>query len=148
SALGDATMSEVFDYAFRSLVEGGAGLDFVMLSDYVTSSGWGEIGRYQGRFPGKLIARSSEVITYRGHMNNHTSVRYVDHRTGPVYERDASGPLRQLRGLRAPATIFKEVRKAGGFTQINHPTIFPSSTPSFRLLCRGCPCDYAAAQRG
>lgn len=148
SALGDATMSEVFDYAFRTLLDGGAGLDFVMLSDYVTSSAWGEIGRYQQRFPGKVIARSSEVITYRGHMNNHTSVRYVDHRTGPVYERDATGSLHQLRGPRPPAKIFQEVRKADGFTQINHPTIFPSSTPAFRLLCRGCPWDYDAAETG
>src|SRR3712207_7190053 len=52
----------------------------------VTASGWGEIGRHQGRYPGKLVVRSSEVITYRGHTNNHASARYVDHRTGPVYE--------------------------------------------------------------
>ena len=28
-------MSETFDYAFRPLAEGGAGLDFITLSDYV-----------------------------------------------------------------------------------------------------------------
>lgn len=146
SALGDATMSEVFDYAFRPLAAGGAGLDFLMLSDYVTSSGWGEIGRYQSRFPGKLVARSSEIITYRGHTNNHVSVRYVDHRTGPVYERSPDGTLALLRAGRTPAQIFRDVQRAGGFTQINHPTIFPSSNPAFRLFCRGCPWDYDATE--
>jgi len=80
SALGDATMTETFDFAFRPLDEGGTGLDFITLSDYVTTSGWGEIGRYQALHPGKLVIRSSEVITYRGHSNNHASLRYVDHR--------------------------------------------------------------------
>ena len=49
SALGDATMTETFDFAFKPLSEGGAGLDFVTLSDYVVPSAWGEIGRYQPR---------------------------------------------------------------------------------------------------
>ena len=46
SALGDATMREVFDYAF-----GPAGLDFVTLSDYVLGSAWNEIGRYPPSYP-------------------------------------------------------------------------------------------------
>ena len=33
----------------------GPGLDFITLSDYVTDTGWGEIGRYQPDYPGKLI---------------------------------------------------------------------------------------------
>jgi hypothetical protein len=37
------------------------------------------------------------------------------------------------------------VRGAGGFTQISHPTIFPSEVPVFASLCRGCPWDYDAA---
>jgi hypothetical protein len=148
SALGDATMSEVFDYAFRRLADGGAGLDFLMLSDYVSRSAWGEIGRYQQRFPGKLVARSTEIITYQGHANNHVSVQYVDHRTGPVYERAPDGALTLLRAASTPAEIFREVHRAGGFTQINHPTIFPSSVPGFRLFCRGCPWDYDAAETG
>ena len=41
-------MRETFDYAFRPAApQGGAGLDFITLSDYVTDTGWGEIGRYQ-----------------------------------------------------------------------------------------------------
>jgi len=146
SSLGDATMTEVFDYAFRSLADGGAGLDFITLTDYVTPSAWGEIGRYQGQHPGKLVLRSSEVITYRGHTNNQASLTYVDHRTGPVYERAPDGSLTLLRAARPASAILADVRAHGGFTQINHPTIFPSSNPIFRLLCRGCPWDYSSAE--
>lgn len=146
SALGDATMREVFDYAFRPLADGGAGLDFITLSDYVVPTAWDEIGRYQRDYPGKLIARSAEIITYRGHTNNHTSARYVDHRTGPLYERAADGTLTPLRAARPASAIFADVHAARGFTQINHPTIFPSSNPAFRFLCRGCSWDYTATE--
>jgi len=146
SALGDATMTEVFDYAFRPLADGGAGLDFLTLSDYVTPAGWGEIGRYQAAHTGNLIIRSSEIITYRGHTNNHASLTYVDHRTGPVLLREADGTLVPLRDARPASDIFRQVQRHGGFTQINHPTIFPSSNPSFRRLCRGCPWDFTAEE--
>ncbi len=138
SSLGDATMTEVFEYGF-----GTAKLDFITLSDYVTNSGWGEIGRYQGKWPGRLVTRSSEVITYRGHTNNQTSGRYVDHRTGPVYELKPDGSLGQIRGARPASAIFDDVLDGGGFTQVNHPTIFPSEVPGFALQCRGCPWDYS-----
>jgi hypothetical protein len=148
SALGDATMSETFDFAFAPLDAGGAGLDFIALSDYVTPTGWGEIGRYQPLYPGKLIIRSSEVITYRGHTNNHASLRYVDHRTGPVYELREDGKLKRLRKDRDPRQIFKEVHQAGGWTQLNHVTTCPSTDANgnpdlyCRRTCRGCPWDY------
>jgi hypothetical protein len=135
---GDAPMTEVFDYAF-----GAAGLDFVTLSDYVAGSAWGEIGRHQGRYPGKLIVPLAEVITYRGHANNHASGRFADYRTGPVLERADDGSLRQVRGPTPPSDIFDTVHSGGGWTQINHPTIFPSETPGFANLCRGCPWDYS-----
>lgn len=146
SALGDATMREVFDYAFKPASDGGAGLDFITLSDYVTDSAWGEIGRYQEDYPGKLIDRSSEVITYRGHIGNHASERYVDHRTGPVLERQPDGALTSLRGPRPASMVFEKIRAAGGFTQINHPTIFPNAVPTFGSLCRGCSWDYSVAE--
>jgi hypothetical protein len=144
SSLGDATMTETFDYAFRDSAQGGAGLDFVTLSDYVTDTAWGEIGRYQGAHPGNLIVRSSEIITYLGHANNHHSLRYVDHRTGPVYERDTSGALTLRRAARPAGALWDGIRAGGGFTQINHPRIFPSEVPGFDFLCRGCPWDYSA----
>ena len=146
SALGDATMTAAFDFAFRPLDAGGAGLDFITLDDYVTGSSWGEIGRYQPAYPGKLIGRGDEVITYRGHTNNQVSARYVDYRTGPIYERGSDGSLVQVRGPRPPREIFEDVHDAGGFTQINHPTIFPSSLPFFAQLCRGCPWDYSESE--
>jgi hypothetical protein len=145
SALGDATMTDTFDYAFRPLEEGGGGLDFITLDDYVAGSAWGEIGRYQAHYPGKLIARGDEVITYHGHTNNQVSAKYVDYRTGPIYERDLDGSLRLVRGPRSPRELFDDVHAAGGFTQINHPTIFPSSIAFFAQLCRGCPWDYSDA---
>jgi hypothetical protein len=139
SALGDATMRETFGYAF-----GKAKLDFITLTDYVTDSAWGEIGRYKtGRH---LVARSSEVITYRGHTNNQLSGRYVDYRTGPVYDLAADGGVTLRRPAQPASRILRDVRKAGGFTQINHPTIFPSANPLFALLCRGCPWDYSAGE--
>ena len=148
SAYGDATITEAFDYAYRPLAEGGAGLDFVTLSDYVSGSSWGEIGRYQPRYPGKLAIRSAEVITYRGHLNNHNTGQVVDYREGQVLERRGAEPPRVVRGKRTPAQTFGEIKRAGGFTQINHPTIFPSSVPGFDLFCRGCPWDYTPAETG
>jgi hypothetical protein len=141
SALGDATDREVLKYAF-----GPAKLDFITLSDYVVPTGWGEIGRHQKRYPKHLIERSAEVITYRGHLMNHGSAHYVDHRTGPVYERQADGSLRFLRSARPPRAVFAAIHAAGGWTQINHPTIFPSSVPALRRFCRGCPWDYSAEE--
>ena len=139
SSLGDATMREAFRYAFAE-----AKLDFVTLSDYVSDSAWGEIGRYAtGRH---LVGRSSEVITYRGHANNQLSHRFVDYRTGPVYTLRPDGGVQLRRLARAPSRTLRAIRRAGGFTQINHPTIFPSSNPLFALLCRGCPWDYSARE--
>jgi hypothetical protein len=148
SALGDATMTETFDYAFRSLEDGGAGLDFITLSDYVTPTGWGEVGRYQALHPGKLVIRSSEIITYHGHSQNHASLRYVDHRAGPLYELlRPSGELKRERKKRDPKQFFKEVRAAGGWTQLNHVRTCPLSfSPSCASICRGCSWDYTPKQ--
>jgi hypothetical protein len=147
SALGDATMTEAFDYAFAPPPQG-AGLDFVTLTDYVSGSSWGEVGRYQGRYPGKLIVRSAEVITYRGHTNSQANTRNVDYRTGPLYERRADGSLATVREPLGPLEIFRATHAGGGFTQVNHPTIFPSEVPAFAGFCRGCPWDYSDAETG
>lgn len=148
SAYGDATITEALDYAYRPLDQGGAGLDFVTLSDYVSGSSWGEIGRYQPRYPGKLAIRSAEVITYRGHLNNHNTAKVVDYREGQVFEQRGNEAPRAVRGRRTPSQTFGEIKSAGGFTQINHPTIFPSTVPGFDLFCRGCPWDYTPAETG
>lgn len=141
----DAEMAQVFDYAFRPRPDG-AGLDFITLSDYVSPRTWAEIGRFQGpgNFigPDKLVVRSSEVITYRGHINNHASLNLVDHRTGAVHVlRD--GELTTIRPPRPASAILGDIHASGtGWTQVNHPTIFPSQVPGFDNLCRGCSWSY------
>jgi hypothetical protein len=144
----DATMRETFDYAFKK-----AGLDFLTLSDYVTSRHWDEIGRLQQDYPGKLVIRSAEVITYRGHINNHASVRYVDYRTGAIYLRQTDGTLKKVRGARPASAIFDAIHSVPGlggvprgWTQVNHPTIFPSQVPAFGNFCRGCSWSYSDAE--
>lgn len=157
SARQDAPMPEVFDYAFcpdpalgdRCEEQGaqpGAGLDFITLSDYVGGSSWGEVGRLQGDYPGKLVIRSAEVITYRGHANNHGITAQADYRTGPLYELGPSGSLTQIRAERTAAGLFEFVHDRDGLTQINHPTIFPALVPGFDFLCRGCPWSYSASE--
>lgn len=141
SALGDATMTEVFDSAFKPIAAGGSGLDFITLSDYVVDTGWGEIGRHQAGHPGKLISRSAEVITYRGHVNNHGSAQFVDYRTGPLQEW-SNGTLTTRRAGSGPNGVFDRIGAAGGYTQVNHPTTFPAKVPPFELLCRGCSWEY------
>ncbi|MGI8805732.1 MAG: CehA/McbA family metallohydrolase [Thermoleophilaceae bacterium] len=159
SALDDAPLEEVFSYAFcpdpaleekcdQAGAKPGAGLDFITLSDYVGGAQWGEIGRFQDDYPGKLIVRSAEVITYEGHTNAHGITDQVDYRTGPLLVRSEGGSLTRVRGPRPPSEIFDFVHSApgSGFTQINHPTIFPSQVPGFDSLCRGCPWDYSDAE--
>ena len=136
-----ATMRETFDYAFGDR-PGGAGLDFITLSDYVGTRHWHEIGRYQADYPGKLIMRSAEVITYRGHSNNHGSATFVDYRTGPIYMLRGD-QLTLVRDAEPASRIFDDVLAAGGFTQINHPTIFDSDVPGFGNMCRGCSWEYS-----
>ncbi|HYU61481.1 MAG TPA: CehA/McbA family metallohydrolase [Solirubrobacterales bacterium] len=161
----DAPMRRVFNYAFcpdpalGSLCDDpnakpGAGLDFITLSDYVTTRSWGEIGAFQPDYPGHLIIRSAEVITYRGHTNNHASVDFADYRTGPIYEAQlgppsGSPPTRTftgtslMRAARPASEIFDEVHAAGGWTQLNHVQTFPSEVPTFGNFCRGCSWDYS-----
>lgn len=149
---GSATMRGVFDYGFRSRAAGGAGLDFLSLTDHNTDSAWGEIGAFQRDYPGKLVIRGTEVTTFRGHMMNHGSGHYVDHRTGNVYVGTIAGGRLTGLTLRRPARgaseILREVKRAGGFTEMNHPTIFPSEVPAFANLCRGCSWSYSDSETG
>ncbi len=142
----DATMTETFDYAFSPSADGGAGLDFIALTDHNTDSAWPEIARRQDDHPRNLVIRSQEVTTYRGHLNGHAGSQ-VDYRTGPLFVRAADGSFRRLRGPRPARLIFAAQKRAGGFTQINHPTIFPSPGGAFEL-CRGCPWEYPTSGTG
>jgi len=145
---GGASMREAFDFAFKP---GGPALDFVSLTDHNTDSAFGEIGAFQADYPGKLVIRGTEVTTFRGHLMNHGTGRYLDHRTGAVYEARlaAGGALEGLdlrRPARGAAEILRGVKSAGGFNQINHPTIFPNEVPAFANLCRGCSWSYSDAE--
>ncbi|HEY2637336.1 MAG TPA: hypothetical protein VGI54_08125, partial [Solirubrobacteraceae bacterium] len=146
SNLGAATISETLGYAFRPLSQGGAGLNFTALSDYVTDTAWDEIGRWQPRYPKKLIIPSAEVITYHGHLANQNAGGWVDYRTGPILERTASGALKRLRGPTPPRSVFAAIHRLGGFTVINHPRIFPPIDPVVAALCRGCYWGYTDKQ--
>lgn len=143
---GNALMRETFDYAFAPAGEGGAGLDFVTLVDHNNTVAYGEIGRLQPDYPQSLIARGTEITTYRGHWNSQSAPVQVDFRTAPVLRRGADGSLTQVRAARPPSEILAEVRANGGYNQINHPTIFPSLVPLLAAFCRGCPWDYTAAE--
>jgi Ca2+-binding RTX toxin-like protein len=143
---GNALMRETFDYAFAPVAEGGAGLDFVELVDHNNTVAYGEIGKLQGEYSDNLISRGTEVTTYRGHTNSLAASAAVDYRTAPIYRRAGDGTLTQVRAARPASEIFDQVHAAGGFTQINHPTIFPSQIPLLSAFCRGCPWDYTPAQ--
>ncbi len=139
---GNALMRETLDYAFLPTADGGAGLDFVQLVDHNNTVAYGEIGKLQGEYPGFLISRGTEVTTYRGHTNSLAGSGPVDYRTAPILRREASGAFTPVRAARPPSEIFDQVHSNGGFTQINHPTIFPSQVPLLSTFCRGCPWDY------
>ena len=78
-------MRDTFEFAFAPHGAGGAGLDFVTLVDHNNTVAYGEIGRHQDDHPGKLIARGTEITTYRGHLQDQASGVMVDYRTGPIH---------------------------------------------------------------
>ncbi len=137
---GNSLMSTSFDFAFAPLSAGGAGLDFVGLVDHNNNINRGEIGRYQGNYPGKLIIPGTEVTTYKGHYNNIGSSTFADFRGGPIYQRKPNGDLEKVTDGIAPASQFGPIQASGGWTQINHPTVLGGS------VCRGCPWDYTDAE--
>ena len=139
---GNATMKQTFDYGFAPLGQGGAGLDFMTLVDHNNNVAHaGEIGRHQPDYPGKLIIPGTEVTTYKGHYNNQGSSHFADFRGGPVYLfDDAGGPLTKTQDPVLPAGQLGAIRAAGGWTQINHPTVVGGS------ICRGCPWEWTDAE--
>ena len=54
------------------------------LIDHNNDVARGELGRYQGDYPGKLVIPGVEVTTYDGHFNNQDQHAFVDFRTGPI----------------------------------------------------------------
>lgn len=100
-----------------------AGLDFLMITDYVIGRHWQEWGVTQRANPDLLIWPGREIITYFGHANTHGETPDVlEYRQG--FEDVSLGQIQ------------REAKAAGALFQINHPTIFPG--PVFENLCRGC----------
>ncbi len=139
---GNATMKQTFDYGFAPISQGGAGLDFMTLVDHNNNVAHnGEIGRHQPDYPGKLIIPGTEVTTYKGHYNNQGSTDFADFRGGTVYLFDDSdSSLTKTQDPVFPASQFGPIQAAGGWTQINHPTVPGGS------VCRGCPWDWSDAE--
>lgn len=137
----DMSWDDLFDAAFAE-----SGLDFIAVSDHNVTRQWAEIGA-QDVPDGKLVLRSEEVTTYLGHVNSQAAPRWIDYRTGRIWQWD-DGPdtVAELRDPIAPGDeggIFDQVHDAGGWTQVNHPTTFPSPVPGVGNLCRGCPWEYS-----
>ncbi|HEX5910093.1 MAG TPA: CehA/McbA family metallohydrolase, partial [Thermoleophilaceae bacterium] len=139
-----ASFAKTLGYAFRPRPAGGPGLDFVAVTDHNTGTGWPEEDRLRGEYPGRLILRGEEVTTYNGHTNNIAGGVEPDYRTGPLYERQGDGSLRLVRAAQPVSGVFDTVNRAGGITQINHPTLFPSP-PFPSNLCRGCQWTHSDA---
>jgi hypothetical protein len=100
-----------------------AQLDFLPVTEYVTSRHWYELGATQRDNPDLLIWPGREIITYFGHaISLGETPDAIDYRHG--FE-DVS-----------LADIQAGVIEAGGLFGVAHPTIFPEET--FGSVCRGC----------
>lgn len=105
-----------------------AGLDFLPVTDYVTTAHWDELGPVQAANPDVLLWPGREVITYFGHANAIGETPSVaDWRHG--FD-DGNGYRVRLRDIQTAT------RADGALFQVNHPTIFPG--PVFQNFCRGC----------
>ena len=100
-----------------------AGLDFLMITDYVVGRHWEEWGATQRANPDLLIWPGREIITYFGHANTHGETpQLLEYRHG--FEDVSLGDIQ------------REAKAAGALFQVNHPTLFPG--PVFENFCRGC----------
>lgn len=100
-----------------------AKLDFLMVTDYVTSTHWRTLGAMQRANPDLLVWPGREIITYFGHANTHGETPSVlDYRHG--LQAVSLGEIQRL------------AKADGALFQVNHPTLFPP--PVFSNLCRGC----------
>ena len=100
-----------------------AGLDFAMLTEYVTSRHWSTLGAVQRAHPEFLLWPGREVITYFGHATVFGETPgVIEYRHG-------------FEGI-SMADIQAASKEAGALFGIAHPTIFPGER--FRRFCRGC----------
>ncbi len=100
-----------------------AGLDILLVTEYVTGQHWRELGALQRAHPDLLIYPGREVITYFGHVNTFGETpSMLEYRHGHA-------------GI-SIADIQAGAIADGALFGINHPTIFPG--PVFSNFCRGC----------
>jgi hypothetical protein len=100
-----------------------AKLDFLMVTEYVTTQHWRTLGAVQRANPDLLIWPGREVITYFGHVMGHGETPHVsEYRHG--FEDIRIGDIQ------------KAIKADGALFQVNHPTSFPG--PVFANFCRGC----------
>lgn len=105
-----------------------AHLDFLPVTEYVTTQHWLTLGAVQRDNPDLLIWPGREIITYYGHANAIGETPSVaDWRHG--FD-DGAGYRVNLRDIQTAT------RADGALFQVNHPTIFPG--PLFGNFCRGC----------
>jgi hypothetical protein len=139
---GNATMSQTFAAAFGPA---GPGLDFVTLVDHNNDVAHDDMRSQAGAHPGNLVIPGVEVTTYRGHWNAQGSSGFAGFRGGPIYTPGAltspipDSALTEVRDATLPKDQFDTIRSGGGWTQINHPTIFKTAPAA----CRGCFWNYA-----
>ena len=100
-----------------------AKLDFLMVTEYVTTQHWRTLGAVQRANPDLLIWPGREVITYFGHVTGHGETPHVsEYRHG-------------FQDIRI-GDIQRAIKADGALFQVNHPTSFPA--PVFANFCRGC----------
>lgn len=100
-----------------------AGLDFLPVTDYVTTQHHDELGPVQRANPDLLVWPGREIITYFGHATTFgESPSVVDYRHG--FEDVTLGAIQAA------------TRADGALFGVAHPTIFPG--PLFQNFCRGC----------
>jgi len=142
---GNATMSQTFAAAFGP---GGAGLDFVTLVDHNNDVAHADMRDQAEPYPNDLVIPGTEVTTYHGHWNAQGSSAFADFRGGPIYRPDdltssiPDSALTEIQGAALPKDQFGPIEAGGGWTQINHPTIFKTAPAA----CRGCYWDYTDAE--
>jgi hypothetical protein len=99
-----------------------AQLDFLPVTDYVTTRHWSTLGSVQRANPDLVIWPGREIITYFGHAN-------------AIGETPSTAEYRHGFGGVTLAGIQAATRADGALFQVNHPTFFPGPFANF---CRGC----------
>ncbi|MBR9813706.1 CehA/McbA family metallohydrolase [bacterium] len=99
------------------------GLDFLMVTEYVTGVHWNQLGAVQRAHPDLIIWPGREIITYFGHANTFGETpETIEYRHG--FEAVSLGDV-QADSVAADALF-----------QVNHPTTFEGEI--FSNFCRGC----------